>query len=97
VSHPSEIRRRVIDPDGRIVVLTEHSWRHICEHAEMARFEQQVMETITHPDERRRDVRPGRERFLAQDRGPARWLRVVVDFNVDPGEVVTAFGHDNDP
>ena len=78
-------------------MLTEEAWRHICVHVEMARFEQAVMETITHPDQRRSDLRPGRERYFTRDRGPSRWLLVVVDFNAEPGEVVTAFGHDNDP
>jgi hypothetical protein len=55
------------------------------------------METVTHPGERRPDVRPGRERYFARGRGPSRWLRVVVDFHADPAELVTAFAHDNDP
>lgn len=55
------------------------------------------METITHPDHRETDVRPGRERYFGRARGPSEWLRVVIDFSRDPGEVVTAFGQTNEP
>ena len=55
------------------------------------------METVTHPSHREEDVRPGRERFFGESRGPSRWLRVVVDYSVEPGFVVTAFGQDDEP
>ena len=63
----------------------------------MARFERAIMETITHPDERKPDPRSGRERYYGRDRGPGRWLRVIVDFSDDPGWIVTAFGHSEAP
>ena len=63
----------------------------------MARFERAIMETITHPDDRGTDVRPNREQYFSQEKGPSLWLRVVVDFSNDPAEIVTAFGQDNDP
>ena len=92
-----KVRGKVIDPDGRTVILTESAWRHICQHVGMERYERAIIETVTHPDERHMDLRPGRERFYAKEAGPTRWLRVVVDFNFEPGEIVTAFGHDNEP
>jgi hypothetical protein len=55
------------------------------------------METITHPDERQPDPRSGRERYYGRDRGPGRWLRVIVDLSDDPGWIVTAFGHSEAP
>lgn len=97
---PAETRElaKVIEPDGRTVVLTEHAWLHIInEHRGMERYRRAIMETITHPDDRQNDVRPGRERYFSKNKVPTRWLRVVVDFNRDPGEVVTAFPQDNEP
>ena len=55
------------------------------------------METITHPDDRKPDPRPGRERYYSDGRGPSRWLRVIVDFADEPGWIITAFGHSEDP
>jgi hypothetical protein len=63
----------------------------------MARYERALIETITHPDDRKPDIRPGRERYFSVRKGPSAWLRVVIDFNGDEGFVVTAFGHDDDP
>jgi hypothetical protein len=92
------LRAKVIEPDGRTVVLRDEQWEHIrAGHPQMARYERAVMETITHPDDRRADPRPGRERYFGSGKGPSRWLRVIVDFNDDPGWVVTAFGHDEEP
>jgi len=63
----------------------------------MARHRRTITETISHPHERQNDARPGRERYFAHRKGPATWLRVVVDYNRNPAEVVTAFGQDNEP
>jgi len=93
----SKVRGKVVDPDGRTVILTERAWRHICQHVGMERYERAIMAAVTHPDDRHMDIRPGRERFFAKEAGPTRWLRVVVDFSDDPGEIVTAFGHENEP
>jgi hypothetical protein len=63
----------------------------------MARYERVIVETITHLDLHTDDPRPGRERYFAHRKGSGEWLRVVVDFNDNPGWVVTAFGHDQEP
>ena len=63
----------------------------------MARFERAIMETITHPDDRKPDPRPGRERYYGDGQGPSCWLRVIVNFTEEPGWVVTAFGHGEAP
>jgi hypothetical protein len=92
------IRAKAIEPDGRTVVLRDEQWAHIqAEHPEMARFEPAIMATITHPDDRKPDARPSRERYYGAGRGPSRWLRVIVDFRDEPGWIVTAFGHSEDP
>ena len=87
------VRRKVVDPEGRTIFLTEDVWAHIMSrHPEMSRHEQAVMDTITHPDRIEPDVRPGRERFLGYRRGPTTWLRVVVSFEGEQGRVITAHG-----
>lgn len=91
------IRRKVIEPDGRTVVLYEDTWDLIRDkHRDMRLYERAIIETITHPDHRQADERPSRERYFKQGQGPAEWLRVVVDFSGGQGEVVTAFGHNNE-
>jgi hypothetical protein len=56
-----------------------------------------IMATVSAPDLQRLDPWPGRERFYRQHLDLERWLRVVVDFNQDPGRVVTAIVQLNDP
>jgi hypothetical protein len=92
---PEEIRRKVIDPDGRIVHLTEEAWEHILEHEELAAYEWLVAETISHPWDRRPDVRPERERYFSEGKGPSGYFCVVVEFIGEVGDVITAFGHRN--
>jgi hypothetical protein len=90
-------RAKAIEPDGRIVVLSEEAWSHVVDHHRgMERYERDVMATITHPVHTEDDERPGRVRYFS-NRGPLRWLRVVVAFDGDTGDVVTAFPHNNEP
>jgi hypothetical protein len=57
-----------------------------------------ILGTVSLPDHREDDPRPGRERFYRQNPlNPRRWLRVVVDFNDVPGWIVTVLVQDNDP
>ncbi len=98
MTHEQGIRFKVVEPDGRTVVLKDEQWQHVLRHhQDMARYERAVAETITHPLHREADERPGRERYFAERKGPSRWLRVVVDFRESPAFVVTAFGQDNEP
>lgn len=86
------------DPDGRRVVLDHRGWNHIvAEHGEMAPHRTAVIATITSPEHRQPDPHAGRERYWRRGRGPSRWLLVVVDFDVDPARVVTAYGNRKDP
>jgi hypothetical protein len=58
----------------------------------------EILAAVAAPDFREDDPVPGRERFYRQNFiGAGRWLRVVVDFNVVPAWVVTAFVGDRDP
>jgi hypothetical protein len=57
-----------------------------------------ILGTVERPDHREDDPRPGRERFYRQHAlRPGRWMRVVVDFNDEPGWVVTVLIQDDDP
>jgi len=89
----ADLPRVITDPDGRAVVFTARTWRHIqSARPELLDELDAIVSTISYPDFRESDPRPGRERFYRRrvtDR--VRWMRVVVDFNRDPAVIVTAF------
>ena len=89
----ADLPRLTVDPDDRRVAFTAQSWRHIQSiRPELLNELDAIMSTITQPELREPDPRPGRERFYRRhvtDR--VRWMRVVVDFNRDPAVIVTAF------
>jgi hypothetical protein len=91
-------RRETTDPDGRAVILDERTIRHLRNRRpQMLGHLAAIVEVVSRPDLREDDPVPGRERFYRRDLDPGRWLRVVVDFNVSPAFVVTAFVQDNAP
>jgi hypothetical protein len=95
---PVKVLRRCLDPDDRIVTLTEDAWDHIMqEHPELDWCESVIMETVQFPDDRQDDPRPDRERYYSQGKGPSRYFCVVVEYIGQEGDVITAFGHRNDP
>ena len=90
---------RTTDPDGREVVFDFGSLRHLQQRRwQLLEHIDVILAAVTLPDHRARDPVAGRERFYRQsilDR--RRWLRVVVDFNEDPGRVVTVLVQTSDP
>lgn len=50
-----------------------------------------ILGTVERPDRRMNDPIAGRERSYRRDLDGHRWLCVVVDFDVSPARVVTAF------
>jgi hypothetical protein len=91
---------RVTDPDGRVVVFDAGSHLHLAEGRRSWLLDHidEILGGVQRPDYRERDPRPGRERFYRENvLRPGRWLRVVVDFNEDPGWVVTVLVQDGDP
>jgi hypothetical protein len=81
-----------LDPDGRCVVFTENAWRHIVEkHPELEPFVQQIVTAVRAPSRRVPGRKPGEEWFYLAEAGPSRWLKVVVHYEGDEGEIVTAF------
>ncbi len=92
--------RQVSDPDGRRVVFDAGSYLHLAEGRRRWLLDHvnEVLVTVERPDHREEDPRPGRERFYRENvLRPGRWMRVVVDFNEDPGWIVTVLVQDNDP
>jgi hypothetical protein len=89
-----------IDADGRRVVFDAGSHLHLAQGGRSWLLDhvQTILATVARPDYRDDDPRPGRERFYRQNvLLPGRWMRVVVDFNDDPGWVVTVLIQDDDP
>jgi hypothetical protein len=97
-SMAEDVVASVIDPDGRAVKLTVERWEHIVTgHPEVATFQDQVMETVAMPS-RRRFGPTGEEWFYGENRGPSRWLKVVVRYDsIDRGRIMTAFARRSMP
>lgn len=55
------------------------------------------MTTVTVPEHRRPDPRPGRERYYRRNLGPSNWMFVVVNFDETPAWIVTAYANRKDP
>jgi hypothetical protein len=92
--------RRVIDPFGREVVFDFESWLHLAdgEHPAVLDHLDAVVAAIALPLHQANDPFAGRERFYARHPMlPARWLRVIVDYDEIPARVVTALVQDDDP
>lgn len=88
----------VTDPSGRSVVLTAARWAHIvARHPELADHQQEVTDIVRAPDHHGPDPIAGRERYWRQSAVISAWLRVVVDFNVEPAMIITAFPNRKQP
>jgi hypothetical protein len=83
---------------GQSIVITASAWSHITsEHPEMADYGHAILETAVDPEIALDDPRPGRRRHYRFQAGPSRWLRVIVDFNQEPAQIVTAHAHRKEP
>lgn len=96
---PEGIFATVVDPDGRRVDLTEERWAHITDgHPELARYRNEVLETVRAPSRRGRGHTAGEEWFYRERTGPSRWLKVVVRYEATGrGWIVTAFARRSMP
>jgi hypothetical protein len=87
-----------MDPDGRAVMFDAGSYLHVARRRPaLLEHLDAVLATIANPDLRALDPIPGRERYYRQHLDSRRWLRVVVDFDDDPGWIVTVAVQTNDP
>lgn len=90
-----EIVLRTETPEGITVVLTAIVYAKIIEeHAAVADLDV-ISRTIRSPDDRRPDVRPGRERFFRRD--GRLWVLAVVEFGDVPAIIVTVFSTERPP
>jgi hypothetical protein len=87
------VAANVVDPDGRVVELTEERWAHIVDgHPELTRSRVEILETVRAPGVRVAGRTAGESWFYKQDVGPSRWLKVVVRYeSSERGWIVTAF------
>lgn len=85
---------------GNVVVLPAQIWEDkvLLNHPEMASYRGCVLAAVSNPDHVEPDpVRRDRVRFYARDRGPSRWILVVVSYEQEPARVISAFGNRKDP
>lgn len=96
---PEEILATVVDPDGRSVDLTGERWAHIADgHPELARYRNEVLETVRAPSRRGPGRSLGEEWFYGERVGPSRWLKVIVRYEATGrGWIVTAFARRSMP
>jgi hypothetical protein len=80
------------DPDGRDVVLPETGWSHVrLRHPYLDVGPEVVLDAVARPDARVRGRRPAEEWFYRRGAGPSAWIRVVVHYEHERGEIVTVF------
>ena len=88
------------DRRGRKVTLSERRWDHIVRrHPALDGFDLAVKTAIEVADTRRDGNGPGIEKLFAHNLGPAKWLVVVVayDLAAGTGDVLTAYPQSKDP
>jgi hypothetical protein len=84
---------RTATPEGHEIVLTAMRWAKIMDrHPEPAEHLETILQTVSEPHHRERDLVFGRERMFRRG-GPERWMRVIIDLD----QIITAFPQTNDP
>src|SRR5688572_5990739 len=87
-----------VDPDGRLVELSEERWGHIASgHPELRAHLRDVMDVIRMPDKRLPGRRANEEWFYREGAGPSRWLKAVVHYDQGRGHIITAFARRSMP
>ena len=81
-----------LDPDGRVVAFDAGTVLHLAlGRPDFVDEVELILGIVAHPDHHEDDPLAGRERYYRRHLDRRRWLRVVVDFNVEPAWIVTAF------
>jgi hypothetical protein len=95
---PARPEGRALDPDGRLVELTDERWAHIVGgHPELAPHLFAVVGAIRAPPCRLAGRHDGEEWFYAEGAGPSRFLKVVVAYDGGRGVIITAFARRSMP
>lgn len=100
---PAGVMEAARDRGGRMVFLSEEAMEHIEKgHPEMRGCELAIVTaietaTIRCHGRKRGKVVKGREKLYAPKLGPGEWLAVVVAYEGDTGQVVTAYADKNGP
>ena len=83
---------QTVDPEGRLVVLTEAAWEPILDgHRELTPRPSDILAAVAIPDERIRGRYEFDEWFYRSNPQPSPWQKVVVHFCGQDGSIVTAF------
>ncbi len=96
----SELPDKTVDPNGARVLLSAVLWREkiVRDHAEIAAYRAEVLQTVSAPDHVARDPNfERRTRYYTRGVGPSRWLLVVVSYEQTPARIVSAFADRKDP
>ncbi len=81
-----------VDFQGRSVVLSLAAWKHICdEHPELSTLRDAVIAVVREPMEHVSGRKPNEEWYFGQGFGPSRYVKVVVHYEEDAGQIWTAF------
>jgi hypothetical protein len=92
------VRAIIDDIQGRPVQLTEERWSHIVErHPEILTLEETVVQAVQVPDAHLSGRLPNEEWFYLRTEWPSNWLKVVVLYAEDRGQIVTAFARRSVP
>jgi hypothetical protein len=92
------VRATIDDFDGRPVQLTEERWDHIVErHPEILMLEETVLQAVQTPDAHMSGRLANEEWFYLRTERPSNWLKVVVTYVEDRGQIVTAFARRSMP
>jgi hypothetical protein len=87
-----------VDPDGRRVELTRERWEHITHphnHPQLGAHLADILNAVRQPTRQMTGPDDGEAWFYLEDRGPSRWLKVVVIFEPSRAFIVTAFPRRN--
>lgn len=88
----------MIDQLGRKVSLTNERWRHIQDrHPELSGRQADIKNAVESAEIRCRGRFENYEILYGDNLGPARWLAVVVGYEGDKGQVVTAYASTRGP
>ena len=81
-----------LDPDGRVVVLRWPRWSHIRRrHPYIGVGPEAILDAVARPDARVHGPETGEEWFYRRGAGPSAWIRVVVHYEDERGQIATAF------